>query len=465
MAIAAVLSSASTTNIRWFLWLFYFLSLFMSQSCLADHDQFNFNHGRLFSRKLCPGRCSMKFEMQPFFRDSTVSESMHLSASSNLKNRASKMYLSVSAVALVLIAVSSTWHMRRRDALFEGEDRSGNDDNSHDTLRRESENQMVSERRPLFPLDVIRKFKKYISFETKIRNQVEFQGLPSFPLKVILKATQQFSDDRILGKGSFGVVYKGQLDDGGLIAVKRLSPSSQFAESLINEVSTLLYLQHKNVVKILGYCIERDEKLLIYKFMSNGSLDYVLFGSSMDIRLAEWKTRKNIINGIARGLLYLHEDSRLKIIHRDIKHSNILLDDNMNPNISDFGFAKIIFDEDEIQEDRIAGTIGYMAPEYDIHGKLSVKTDVYSFGVLLLEIITGKKNKDLVECELTPLPDYVWKLWCEGQALDLIDPALKQSCENYNNELMRCIHIGLLYVCLYMRGLSLSLTSNEGECA
>ncbi|KAK1556699.1 hypothetical protein Q3G72_010393 [Acer saccharum] len=167
MAIAAVLSSASTTNIRWFLWLFYFLSLFMSQSCLADHDQFNFNHGRLFSRKLCPGRCSMKFELQPFFRDSTVSESMHLSASSNLKNRASKMYLSVSAVALVLIAVSSTWHMRRRDALFEetgliesgevnipetelidsGEDRSGNDDNSHDTLRRESENQMNSRKR------------------------------------------------------------------------------------------------------------------------------------------------------------------------------------------------------------------------------------------------------------------------------------------------------------------------------
>ncbi|TXG47113.1 hypothetical protein EZV62_026407 [Acer yangbiense] len=212
MAIAAVLSSASTTNIRWFLWLFYFLSLSMSQSCLADHDQFNFNHGRLFSRKFCPGRCSMKFELQPFFRDSTVSESMHLSASSSprrnwMKNRASKMYLSVSAVALVLIAVSSTWHMRRRDALFEGEDRSGND-NSHDTLRRESENQMVSERRPLFPLDVIRKFKKYISFETKIRNQVEFQGLPSFPLKVILKATQQFSDERILGKGSFGVVYK-----------------------------------------------------------------------------------------------------------------------------------------------------------------------------------------------------------------------------------------------------------------
>ncbi|KAK1557408.1 hypothetical protein Q3G72_024173 [Acer saccharum] len=181
MAIAAVLSSAPTTNIRWFLWLFYFLSLFMSQSCLADHDQFNFNLGRHFNRKLCPG-CSMKFELQPFFRDSLVSESMHLSASSNLerngkKNRASKMYLSLSAAALVLIAVSSTWRMRRRDALF----------------------------------------------KAKIRNKAEagFQGLPSVPFDVILKATRQFSDDKVLGNGSFGVVYKGQLDDGELIAVKR----------------------------------------------------------------------------------------------------------------------------------------------------------------------------------------------------------------------------------------------------
>ncbi|KAI9197721.1 hypothetical protein LWI28_003114 [Acer negundo] len=318
MAIAAVLSSASTTNIRWFLWLFYFLSLFMSQSCLAYHDQFNFNHGRLFSRKLCPGSCSMNFELQPLFRDSTVSESTHLSASSNprrngMKNRASKMYLSVSAAALVLIAVSSTWHMRRRDSLFQEEqeniretevNRSGNDDISDDNLRRGSENQMVSERRPVFQLDVIRKFKKYFSIETKIRNQVEFQGLPSFPLKVILKATQYFSDDRILGEGSFGVVYMGQLDDGGLIAVKRLSPSSLFAEALVNEVSTLANLQHKNVIKILGYCIKRDEKMLIYELMSNGSLDNFIFDSIMDIRLAEWKTRKNIINGIARAQYY-----------------------------------------------------------------------------------------------------------------------------------------------------------------
>ncbi|KAI9198242.1 hypothetical protein LWI28_012301 [Acer negundo] len=390
MAIAAVLSSASTTNIRWFLWLFYFLSLFMSQSCLAYHDQFNFNHGRLFSRKLCPGSCSMNFELQPLFRDSTVSESTHLSASSNprrngMKNRASKMYLSVSAAALVLIAVSSTWHMRRRDSLFQEEqeniretevNRSGNDDISDDNLRRGSENQMVSERRPVFQLDVIRKFKKYFSIETKIRNQVEFQGLPSFPLKVILKATQYFSDDRILGEGSFGVVYMGQLDDGGLIAVKRLSPSSLFAEALVNEVSTLANLQHKNVIKILGYCIKRDEKMLIYELMSNGSLDNFIF------------------------------------------------------------------------DDRITGTYEYMSPEYLIHGQLSVKTDVYSFGVLLLEIITGKKNTSFrsMEHEMTTLLEYVWKLWCEGQALDLIDPALKHSGENYNNEIMRCIHIGLLCI-------------------
>ncbi|KAK4857961.1 hypothetical protein QYF36_008776 [Acer negundo] len=383
MAIAAVLSSASTTNIRWFLWLFYFLSLFMSQSCLAYHDQFNFNHGRLFSRKLCPGSCSMNFELQPLFRDSTVSESTHLSASSNprrngMKNRASKMYLSVSAAALVLIAVSSTWHMRRRDSLFQEEqeniretevNRSGNDDISDDNLRRGSENQMVSERRPVFQLDVIRKFKKYFSIETKIRNQVEFQGLPSFPLKVILKATQYFSDDRILGEGSFGVVYMGQLDDGGLIAVKRLSPSSLFAEALVNE-----------------------------------------------------------------------SPATLKI--------------NVTSSAFFFSFTSSVVDN---HDDRITGTYEYMSPEYLIHGQLSVKTDVYSFGVLLLEIITGKKNTSFrsMEHEMTTLLEYVWKL-CDDVKL----PELKsirvviESAQYYSSDIE--------YISASEGSIS-SLTSNEGE--
>ncbi|KAG7614705.1 Protein kinase domain [Arabidopsis thaliana x Arabidopsis arenosa] len=208
-------------------------------------------------------------------------------------------------------------------------------------------------------------------------------------------ATNDFSRDNQLGEGGFGAVYKGVLDYGEEIAVKRLSmKSGQGDNEFINEVSLVAKLQHRNLVRLLGFCLQGEERILIYEFFKNTSLDNFIFDSNRRMIL-DWETRYRIISGVARGLLYLHEDSRFKIVHRDMKASNVLLDDAMNPKIADFGMAKL-FDTDQTSQTRftskVAGTYGYMAPEYAMSGEFSVKTDVFSFGVLVLEIIKGKKN-------------------------------------------------------------------------
>ncbi|XP_011007880.1 PREDICTED: G-type lectin S-receptor-like serine/threonine-protein kinase B120 isoform X2 [Populus euphratica] len=226
-----------------------------------------------------------------------------------------------------------------------------------------------------------------------IKGEVTSQDLPLIRLDVINEATKQFSDENKLGQGGFGPVYRGTLEDGKEVAVKRLSRTSgQGQREFLNEVLLIARLQHRNLVRLLRCCLEKNEKLLIYEYMPNKSLDVFLFGSRNGV-LLDWQRRLSIINGIARGLLYLHEDSRLRIIHRDLKASNILLDYEMNPKISDFGMARI-FDgnQSEANTNRIVGTYGYMAPEYAMAGLFSVKSDVFSFGVLLLEIISGKKN-------------------------------------------------------------------------
>ncbi|GAY31971.1 hypothetical protein CUMW_272990 [Citrus unshiu] len=278
------------------------------------------------------------------------------------------------------------------------------------------------------------------------RKQEESQEFPLFPLHLAVQATQHFSDENKLGEGGFGPVYRGKLADGKEIAVKRLSRTSgQGLQEFKNEVTLIAKLQHKNLVRLLGCCLEENESLLIYEYMPNKSLDVFLFDSTRSVQL-DWKRRISIINGIARGLLYLHEDSRLKIIHRDLKASNVLLDHEMNPKISDFGMARIFGgNQSEANTNRIVGTYGYMAPEYAMEGLFSVKSDVFSFGVLLLEIISGKKNTGFYLSELgQSLLSYTWKLWCEGEALELMEPVLKQSC--VATELLKFIHIGLLCV-------------------
>ncbi|MFS7985371.1 putative protein kinase RLK-Pelle-DLSV family [Helianthus anomalus] len=204
-------------------------------------------------------------------------------------------------------------------------------------------------------------------FEHDLENRSggEDVELTLFGLSTLLKATDDFSKNNKLGEGGFGPVYKGVLEDGKEIAVKRLAnTSTQGLQEFKNEVISISKLQHRNLVKLLGYCIEREEKMLIYEYMPNKGLDSFIFDRTQS-ELLDWPTRYQIIHGIARGLLYIHQDSRLRIIHRDLKVSNILLDMDMNPKISYFGMARS-FGGNQIEANtkRVVGTYGYMAPEY-----------------------------------------------------------------------------------------------------
>ncbi|XP_039020147.1 G-type lectin S-receptor-like serine/threonine-protein kinase RKS1 isoform X3 [Hibiscus syriacus] len=270
--------------------------------------------------------------------------------------------------------------------------------------------------------------------------------LPFFDLSTIAAATDNFSSDNKLGQGGFGPVYKGVLFDGKEIAVKRLSKQSgQGVEEFKNEIVLIAKLQHRNLVRMLGCCVEGEEKMLIYELLPNKSLDSIIFDESKR-SLLDWKKRLEIISGIARGMLYLHQDSRLRVIHRDLKASNVLLDATMNPKISDFGMARI-FGGDQIEGDtkRVVGTYGYMSPEYAMHGHFSMKSDVYSFGVLLLEIITGKRNSSYFpDSPSLNLVGHVWELWKQDRAMEVVDSALGDSYST--DEILKCIQIGLLCV-------------------
>ncbi|GMI72775.1 hypothetical protein like AT1G11340 [Hibiscus trionum] len=271
--------------------------------------------------------------------------------------------------------------------------------------------------------------------------------LPFFDLSTIAAATNNFSTDNKLGQGGFGPVYKGVLFNGKEIAVKRLSKhSGQGVQEFKNEIVLIAKLQHRNLVRMLGCCIEGEEKMLIYEFLPNKSLDSIIFDESKS-SLLDWKKRLEIICGIARGILYLHQDSRLRIIHRDLKASNVLLDATMNPKISDFGMARI-FGGEQIEGDtkRVVGTYGYMSPEYAMHGHFSMKSDVYSFGVLLIEIITGKKSSSYFpENPSSNLVGHViWDLWKEDRAIEAVDSAFGDSYSA--DEFLKCIQIGLLCV-------------------
>ncbi|PNT11648.1 hypothetical protein POPTR_011G035600v4 [Populus trichocarpa] len=267
-----------------------------------------------------------------------------------------------------------------------------------------------------------------------------------YDLGTIRAATDNFSSERKLGEGGFGPVYKGKLSNGKEVAIKRLSKSSeQGIDEFKNEVLLIAKLQHRNLVKLLGCCIEAEEKMLIYEYMPNKSLDYLIFDQSRKASL-EWEKRFEIIMGIARGILYLHQDSRLRIIHRDLKTSNVLLDEEMNAKISDFGTARIFCgNQNQANTNRVVGTFGYMSPEYALDGLFSVKSDVFSFGVLLLEIISGRKNIGFFKEDLSSnLIRYTWNLWKDGNALEMMDLSIRQSCPS--SEVLRCIHVGLLCV-------------------
>ncbi|KAL3821549.1 hypothetical protein ACJIZ3_007454 [Penstemon smallii] len=267
-----------------------------------------------------------------------------------------------------------------------------------------------------------------------------------FDLRTITKATENFSINNKLGEGGFGPVYKGLLEDGKEIAVKRLSRTShQGVNEFKTEVICIAKLQHRNLVKLLGCCIQGEENMLVYEYMKNNSLDLIL-SDPMKSKLLDWPKRFHIINGIARGLMYLHQDSRLRIIHRDLKGSNILLDSDMNPKISDFGLARTFGgNETGAKTSHVVGTYGYMSPEYAVDGLFSVKSDVFSFGVIVLEMVSGKRNRGFSDREHhLNLLGHAWMLYREERSLELVDSYLGNSI--CTSEVLRSIHVGLLCV-------------------
>ncbi|XP_012573952.1 G-type lectin S-receptor-like serine/threonine-protein kinase At4g27290 [Cicer arietinum] len=269
-------------------------------------------------------------------------------------------------------------------------------------------------------------YKKH--YENILRR--EDTDVPTFDLQIIAKATENFSSSNKLGEGGFGPVYKGILACGQELAIKKLSnKTGQGLEEFKNEMVIIAKLQHRNLVKLIGYCIQGEDVMLIYEYLPNKSLDNFIFDENKR-KMLDWFKRFNIICGIARGLLYLHRDSRLRIIHRDLKPSNILLDENLDPKISDFGLARTLLgDQVEANTTRVAGTYGYMPPEYVVRGRFSMKSDVFSYGVIVLEIISGKKNREFSHAEHSHnLLGHAWRLWAEGSELELLDEMLWDKC-------------------------------------
>ncbi|KAE8790353.1 Cysteine-rich receptor-like protein kinase 8 [Hordeum vulgare] len=262
-------------------------------------------------------------------------------------------------------------------------------------------------------------------------------------ISTLRAATGDFAESNKIGQGGFGAVYKGTLPDGEEIAVKRLSKSStQGVEELKNELALVAKLKHKNLVRLVGVCLEQQERLLVYEFVPNRSLDQILFDTEKGEQL-DWGMRHRIIRGTARGLQYLHEDSQLKVVHRDLKASNVLLDADMNPKISDFGLARL-FGRGQTQgvTNRVIGTYGYMAPEYLMRGNYSVKSDVFSFGVMVLEIVTGRKNSETLQSQ--DLLTMVWEHWSDRTVLEMMDQCMNNGF--LESDARRCVQIGLLCV-------------------
>ncbi|KAL2561851.1 hypothetical protein GLYMA_20G139700v4 [Glycine max] len=373
--------------------------------------------GKRGARVLLPG-CSVRYELYPFYNVSSVS---HLPSPSSGKSSISIIVaIVVPIVFVILLFIVGVYFLCKRAS------------KKYNTFVQDSSNLSFS-------------VLAIVPVADDLTDVGDVESL-QFDLATVEAATDRFSDENKIGQGGFGVVYKGVFPNGQEIAVKRLSVTSlQGAVEFRNEAALVAKLQHRNLVRLLGFCLEGQEKILIYEYIPNKSLDRFLF-DPVKQRELDWSRRYKIIVGIARGIQYLHEDSQLRIIHRDLKASNVLLDENMNPKISDFGMAKIFqADQTQVNTGRIVGTYGYMSPEYAMRGQFSVKSDVFSFGVLVLEIVSGKKNTEFYQSNhADDLLSHAWKNWTEKTPLELLDPTLRGSYSR--NEVNRCIHIGLLCV-------------------
>ncbi|KAK7380207.1 hypothetical protein VNO78_32705 [Psophocarpus tetragonolobus] len=362
--------------------------------------------GSVGGRVMYPS-CNLRFEFMPFYRDGGHQSTTPASPSEEKQSKSRLIILIIVPTSVSIMFLSVGYYLLRRKAR-----------KSFRTILKEN-----------------------FGHESTIVEPLQFD------LAVIEAATNNFSHENFIGKGGFGEVYKGIFSSGQQIAVKRLSRGSkQGANEFKNEVLLIAKLQHRNLVAFVGFCLGEEEKMLIYKYVPNKSLDHFLFDSKRK-KLLSWFERYNIIRGIAQGILYLHEHSRLKVIHRDLKPSNVLLNENMIPKISDFGLAKIVeIDQDKGNTNKIVGTIGYMSPEYAMLGQFSEKSDIFSFGVMILEIITGKKNVNSYESQYVgnSLISYVWRQWKDQAPLSILDPNIEESFSE--NEVTRCIQIGLLCV-------------------
>ncbi|XP_009766561.1 cold-responsive protein kinase 1 [Nicotiana tabacum] len=262
--------------------------------------------------------------------------------------------------------------------------------------------------------------------------------------KELQAATEDFCPVNKIGKGGFGSVYKGRLKDGKLAAIKVLSvESKQGVREFLTEIKVISSIEHENLVKLYGCCAEGDHRILVYGYLENNSLAQTLLGGAHSSLQFSWKTRTKICIGVARGLAFLHEEVQPYIVHRDIKASNILLDRDLTPKISDFGLAKLIPADMTHVSTRVAGTLGYLAPEYAIRGQLTRKADVYSFGILLLEIVSGRCNTNKrLPIEQQYLLERAWKLYKKGELIELVDTSLG---DDFNvDEACRFLKVSLL---------------------
>ncbi|XP_040988332.1 cold-responsive protein kinase 1 isoform X2 [Juglans microcarpa x Juglans regia] len=265
-----------------------------------------------------------------------------------------------------------------------------------------------------------------------------------FTYKELRAATADFSQTNKIGEGGFGSVYKGRLKDGKIAAIKVLSAESrQGVKEFLTEINVISEIEHQNLVKLYGCCVEENHRILVYNYLENNSLAQTLIGGSQSNIYFNWRTRTKICIGIARGLAFLHEEVRPHIVHRDIKASNILLDKDLTPKISDFGLAKLIPPNMTHVSTRVAGTIGYLAPEYAIKGQLTPKADIYSFGVLLMEIVSGRWNTNTrLPIEEQYLLERTWELYEQRVLVGLVDPAMNGDFDA--EEACKFLKIGLL---------------------
>lgn len=268
------------------------------------------------------------------------------------------------------------------------------------------------------------------------------KNIKLFSYNVLRSATDNFDQRNKIGRGGFGIVYKGILKDGTSIAAKVLSAESkQGIKEFLNEIDVITNVKHPNLVQLLGCCVQGVNRILVYEYVENRSLDQALIGTNSERARLQWGVRSQICIGTAKGLAYLHESIEPHIVHRDIKASNILLTENFLPKIGDFGLAKLFPDNVTHISTRVAGTTGYLAPEYAMQGQLTRKADIYSFGVLILEIISGKSSsKSYWSKDGKVLLERTWELYEEGKLTELVDPSLEDYPEE---EVLRYIKVAL----------------------